>query len=529
MPRLSRGCERCRQRKVRCDLARPACYRCVARGETCSGYRDEGDLIFRDETSKTKERLGLGDMVDEELSSSGSSAEVSSATPGSSLPDRSLASSLTSNGEASPSESFTGRDDPDNQVSTAEYVVEALLQRNVVYPCRLASTPSFTEHLPVVFDPVNVASRVALRTALVAASLADAAKSTPALTVKALEMYGLALSSLAASLAQPGREPDNADLMTVVVLDVLETLYLPDLSASAKGSHAQGMAHILRLKGDVGWTDAKTWSLTRVAHHRWQKQQLATELKIQTDEAYDTKCVSRPPGVAGGDELASDIARTCERARSLMKRLRDNEQSTSAPEILAMIQEIQELDRVSVTWRSRPPFAYTSLDRAQIVGDISNFRATTPDILELHTDVWAAYEWNYHRTSRIIMHTRFLGLLERASAHEGFASAPEAAMLVPLEQESIAVINSLAGKVLATVPQMLGDIDHTGTVTTGTANLRAVGAYLILWPVKILGSPSARVSDEQRQMAAMAYERVREYTGMRSQLGKLSDISNFEF
>ncbi|GAD94057.1 hypothetical protein NECHADRAFT_31630 [Paecilomyces variotii No. 5] len=43
----SRGCQLCRQRRVKCDLERPACRRCIKYGVACPGYRDEQELIFR--------------------------------------------------------------------------------------------------------------------------------------------------------------------------------------------------------------------------------------------------------------------------------------------------------------------------------------------------------------------------------------------------------------------------------------------------------------------------------------------------
>lgn len=34
------------------------------------------------------------------------------------------------------------------------------------------------------------------------------------------------------------------------------------------GSHAQGMAHILRLRGHAQFYDPRGWGLFRLAHHR---------------------------------------------------------------------------------------------------------------------------------------------------------------------------------------------------------------------------------------------------------------------
>lgn len=48
----SKGCGECRSRKIRCDQARPACTQCTKANRTCSGYRDQLSLMFRDESQQ---------------------------------------------------------------------------------------------------------------------------------------------------------------------------------------------------------------------------------------------------------------------------------------------------------------------------------------------------------------------------------------------------------------------------------------------------------------------------------------------
>ncbi|KAH8662536.1 hypothetical protein BX600DRAFT_320800 [Xylariales sp. PMI_506] len=49
----SKNCELCRQRRVKCDLTRPACVRCVRYGAICPGYRDALGLKFRNQNVDT--------------------------------------------------------------------------------------------------------------------------------------------------------------------------------------------------------------------------------------------------------------------------------------------------------------------------------------------------------------------------------------------------------------------------------------------------------------------------------------------
>ncbi|KAE8411723.1 hypothetical protein BDV36DRAFT_273812 [Aspergillus pseudocaelatus] len=54
--RTSRSCENCRAVKRRCDKQVPRCGQCIRTRETCLGYRDQWDLVFRDQTSHTIKR-----------------------------------------------------------------------------------------------------------------------------------------------------------------------------------------------------------------------------------------------------------------------------------------------------------------------------------------------------------------------------------------------------------------------------------------------------------------------------------------
>ncbi|KAH6890326.1 hypothetical protein B0T10DRAFT_402895 [Thelonectria olida] len=48
----SKGCSNCRERKIRCDQKEPSCGQCEKRQQTCPGYRNLVDLMFRDESSR---------------------------------------------------------------------------------------------------------------------------------------------------------------------------------------------------------------------------------------------------------------------------------------------------------------------------------------------------------------------------------------------------------------------------------------------------------------------------------------------
>lgn len=90
--------------------------------------------------------------------------------------------------------------------------------------------------------------------------------------------------------------------------------------------------------------------------------------------------------------------------------------------------------------------------------------------------------------------------------------------------QSTTLIRLLADQVLATVPQSFGDLTLTGERSIELAGSRSIGAYFLLWPIKIMKAETTSTSPEQKQASALVFERIREYTGMKKNLGSLSII-----
>ncbi|KAF3399711.1 hypothetical protein DPV78_006672 [Talaromyces pinophilus] len=58
--RPSRDCYACRKRRIKCDLLRPECTQCQRKSQSCPGYRDELELIFRIESVSSFEAKKAG-------------------------------------------------------------------------------------------------------------------------------------------------------------------------------------------------------------------------------------------------------------------------------------------------------------------------------------------------------------------------------------------------------------------------------------------------------------------------------------
>ncbi|KAF5566400.1 negative acting factor [Fusarium napiforme] len=401
--------------------------------------------------------------------------------------------------------------------SKDEQIANIFMEKYVLLPCNESSSPGFLEHLPCLFKEVNIEGRYALRFAVQACAFADFSREqgSEELVKRSLECYGSALSALGQSLAEKNKTPDDYDLMTVVMLDIFETLFMPD--SSIAGAHAQGMAHILRLRGHEQFHDPRGWGLFRLAHHRL-KQQLAKQFNPlpESQDWFDKLNDDMASVKLEKDGLA--INQVCQKANHLLNSI--DVGGVEAHKLLDLVDAMLRLDQEAASWRKKPEWRFQTRNRQEILDNReSNF--WLPEYIQLHPDLWMAYEWNYHRTARIILLQKLVACLEKVKG-----ALPSDPRIKTRITESVNTIQSLAGEVLATVPQSLGDIDHLGQWHAGskTARWQAVGAYLLLWPMKIIKSQSALTTDLQRADAQRVFDRIRECTGIKSSLGVLSEI-----
>lgn len=250
-----------------------------------------------------------------------------------------------------------------------------------------------------------------------------------------------------------------------------------------------------------------------------QKHQLAFNQPALTESTVWLDQLNEMVPLVRLEKDAHNIKQTCERARSLLENVTGDDVSNDAVESL---RELYDLDQIASGWRQGPQWHFRSVAASDLSLDLP-FQPITRNV-ELHGDVWKAYELNYHRTARILLHQQLLKVLEAILAKPNL-SEPMVLSLHDMMDRSTTTVCALVESILATVPQSLGNVDHLGHVPhshNGIPKCRSIGCYLLLWPIKIIKAPSSAASLEQKGNARSVYERIRDYTGMKSRLGDLS-------
>lgn len=208
----------------------------------------------------------------------------------------------------------------------------------------------------------------------------------------------------------------------------------------------------------------------------------------------------------------------CHNARQTLSKIQNG--TLSNQEILPLINRMIELDKEATKWRKTPQWTFKTIDRELILGN-EGLAALLPPTIELHRDLWMIYEWNYNRAARITLHHQLLACIEALSTDESLC-----ALLQAQHKASVAIVQSLANEVLATVPQGFGDVDAAGNLAIyhELFGSQAIGGYFLLWPIKIIKGEKSYATKRQKEAAEAVFERIRDCTGMKTYLGSLSII-----
>ncbi len=299
------------------------------------------------------------------------------------------------------------------------------------------------------------------------------------------------------------------------------------------------MAQLLRLRGPDLVCNSRGWSLFRLAHHRIvsnqtlnsiymlttrkQKQQLSFNMLPVPDTTNWLDQLNDNEPYVRLEKSTNAISETCKRARMLLGLI--NAGGSPASTIVGMIQELHLLDQSAVTWRQTSEWYFKTL-RVSDRPDLEPAACGITDRIQLHADIWMAYEWNYHRAARITFLEQLLKCSTAALKTRDLNLVDENTLTDTIARCS-STIQWLADEVLSTVPQCLGDVDAMGRAHSnedGPPCCRAIGGYLLLWPIRISKPQDSATTPAQKERAWRVFERIRDYTGMKATLGDKSII-----
>jgi hypothetical protein len=220
----SKGCNTCRQRKVKCDLTRPTCCRCSRLGIECAGYtRRKHAIRFKDQTeniSKRYQRFG---------------------SP----------TGLVSGGGDVSKTPCLGQ--PGEQV---EWLALCFFLNNFVTLGRdPGSTRGFFENIWPIYTRASQMSPISLALSTVSTSMFSVWHNDDRTRRLAAKYLSATLSGLQDSLNDPSGNRSDENLMASMLLQFHENFLAVQESRSALPVHQNGALSLVRYRGSL---DSKT-------------------------------------------------------------------------------------------------------------------------------------------------------------------------------------------------------------------------------------------------------------------------------
>ncbi|PNH26641.1 hypothetical protein VD0002_g10095 [Verticillium dahliae] len=475
----SRGCQMCRTRRIKCDETKPTCNQCTKSRRQCPGYKDEFDLVFRNETKATERRaqkanrkaLGKGKDVEPPAQPQVQVTKSASSSPASQDGFSIVIPML---------------DVPVEQMASCHFV------SNYVLIPRQGSTRGFHEYLLPLLKSEMPSSH--LHHAFNACALASLGNrpnaSATKLNAKALGHYTKALAATHIALQHPEQGKSDATLASVLMLGLFENITARQMGMFAWGSHIEGAIQLVKARGRKQLR-TKTGFLLFVA--------VRTQMIIHTL----TTCTAPIMGVEWwlSDAVKDEAAAISQRFAIKTAELRAEAtrlMSTMArcPEnidiMLDMIRRAQTVDQEAMNWLQNLPehFRFKTVAWEDHVphGDYEKAEVF-PGRVDIYQDFWIASVLNMARVCRLILASVIVRCAAWVCSPVDYRTTPEYASAARTCVDTITDI-------VASVPYQLGwhlkrpevmeRANLSGFACGVEDALKGLPGYFLTWPLAIL-------------------------------------------
>ncbi|KAI5919736.1 hypothetical protein F4810DRAFT_473423 [Camillea tinctor] len=438
----SRGCQMCRTRRIKCDETKPTCNQCAKSRRQCPGYKDEFDLVFRNETKATERRA--------QKASRKAMAKMGGKQQPITLDARSPTKPVIVTSPGVP----------------IETQANCYFISNFILIPRGRRTQGYLDFVLPLLEQDGAQAH--LRHAFNACSMAflnNRGGSGGRLTEKALYAYTLALTGTNNALRDLEEQKKDSTLAAVLLLGLFESITAKQIGSMNWGSHTWGAIQLVKARG-------RKQLKTRVGLQLFiavRTQMIIHSLTTGTaptmgSEWWITDAVSDPTAAAS----LRILIKTAELRAEVTRLMNGMTRSPDSIEVmLDMIRKAQAVDRDAVAWMSNVPAAWRfrtvawedhipSSSSSSSTGkggreDYSGYaRAEVfPGRVDVYRDFWTASVWNLSRTARLILASLVVRCAAWVCAPVDYRTTPEYATAARTCADVIADI-------IASVPYHLG-------------------------------------------------------------------------
>ncbi|KAH8688720.1 putative C6 transcription factor [Talaromyces proteolyticus] len=480
---LSRGCENCRKRKIKCDQARPDCSQCLKGGWKCPQYGDTLERIFqRRGPSDFGEGQNLAPLMPMGRSSS-------------SFPKQSRLSSTNYICGSSFVTKTTTVSSEHHDLSFC-----APLERGIIHPINSRAIEFFLasqifhqpdiirgyyEYLPALTRYATVDKR--LFNSLSAVALAAYAYNFRHATIlkKARWYYGQALQCVNNALSSINESVQDSTIISILLLSTFENMTCDDRKSFRNTeAHMIGVMAILNMRGRSQFEPRHRLQifqhmctclhLSSLIHSIRIPRQLRI-LRAHAAEFLDT---DDPAWKLSG--IMAKLAKFREDVKTKVIRNRSD-----------IVQSALEIDQDLTLLEDQMPYQW----HFQTVSLPTKCHLVFDTYYHIYPDLWVACTWNNLRTCRLLLHKEICKQLLKVS-HTGFVAEGS------VYQNSKMILQQIIDEICATIPQFCDNLSSLADSKAHLAKYRNTipanaAGYFLMWP--LLNMSSIIDSEIQRE------------------------------
>ncbi|PNY25432.1 White-opaque regulator 1 [Tolypocladium capitatum] len=498
----SRGCQMCRTRRIKCDETKPTCNQCAKSRRICPGYKDEFDLVFRNETQATERRarkankMALAQKYGREAESgesSGSSTSPASstdaclitATPQIPIEDQ-AACHFVSNFVLIPNQG--------NARGFMEFLIPLMKM----------------EHIPLHFKFAFDACALA--------SLNNRVGTGNDFKKETLGKYTRALSATFAALRDPDVAKQDATLASVLLLGLFENITARQLGMLAWGSHIEGAIQLAKVRG-------RKQLRTKVG--------LAMFIAVRTQMIIHSLSTSKAP-IMGADWWMHDTVRDehaseCQRLNIIIGEFRaetnqllamPNRAGDHVEKVIDMIKRCQAHDLACANWSKNLPsyFQWKTVAWEDNVPNGDYAKAEVyPGRVDAYQDLWVTSVWNMMRCSRIVLASIIVRCAAWISSPVDYRTTPEYATAARTCVDTITDIIASVPYQLSWFSKRKDLLKRANFSTFGCGEedaQKGLGGYFMTWPLACIHGQDY-ITDSQRIWVQGRLEYVGSQLGVR--------------
>ncbi|OOF90915.1 hypothetical protein ASPCADRAFT_134653 [Aspergillus carbonarius ITEM 5010] len=490
--RLSKGCQVCRKRKIKCDQAQPHCTPCLKAGWKCPQYNDSIDRMFLHHTPKDLDRYSKTSKTAIQDPKTGGTSDDLHFSPTVTVP-RSIIQPI----ECRAIDFF---------VLTHAFQEQGLIRGHYEYLSAFKND--------VMADKRVLASLNAVALAAYAYKFQHLG-----LLKKARRYYVSSLRHINAAISSRQEAAQDSTLISILFLNTFEALTCETQdSLYHREAHLRGITTIVELRGVSLFKSRRGLQLFRHVFLCISVSCLMHSVRMPTGLA---KLRHEAAASMDVDDPAWKLSNIMVTLASFRADIKDHALCDPSS-IIESAKEI-DCDLCSLTEHIPSQWHFETMD----IDEVSDLVMETQ--YHIYPDAWVAAVWNNIRTCRLLLHhemkTQLEAVLNRTPHTFSLSDAFQ-------HQHSVTTIQQLISDICASVPQycghlslLTGNSSPTQQATFNHHSLSGIptiaGIYLLFWP--LLNAGQMTDSDTQRNWIINRSRYIGKMTGIQ-QAFVLGDI-----